>query len=89
MLVKIMGGRGTGGGAGPINYLLGENRNRDGARLLRGDADRTAMLIDSLKFRQKYVSGVLSFEESDIPEDQKQAIMDSFQQALLPDMNER
>jgi hypothetical protein len=89
VLVKIMGGRGTGGGAGPINYLLGENRNRDGARLLRGDADRTAMLIDSLKFRQKYVSGVLSFEESDIPEDQKQAIMDSFQQALLPDMNER
>ena len=89
MLVKIMGNRGTGGGAGPINYLLGENRDREGARLLRGDADRTAMLIDSLKFRQKYVSGVLSFEEPDITADQKQQIMDSFQQALLPDMNER
>lgn len=89
MLVKIMGGRGTGGGAGPINYLLGENRDRNGARLLRGHPDRTAMLIDSLDFRQKYVSGVLSFEESDIPEEQKQAIMDSFQQTLLPDMSER
>lgn len=89
MLVKIMGGRGSGGGAGPINYLLGENRDRNGARLLRGHPDRTAMLIDSLEFRQKYVSGVLSFEESDISEEQKQAIMDSFQQALLPDMSER
>lgn len=89
MLVKIMGGRGTGGGAGPINYLLGENRDRNGARLLRGHPDRTAMLIDSLEFRQKYVSGVLSFEEPDITEDHKQQIMDSFQQALLPDMSER
>lgn len=89
MLVKIMGGRGTGGGSGPINYLLGENRDRDGARLLRGHPDRTAILIDSLEFRQKYVSGVLSFEESNIPEDQKQQIMDSFQQALLPNMSER
>ena len=89
MLVKIMGARGSGGGAGPINYLLGENRDRENARLLRGDADRTAILIDSLEFRQKYVSGVLSFEESDISEDQKKQIMDSFQQALLPDMSER
>jgi hypothetical protein len=89
VLVKIMGARGSGGGAGPINYLLGENRDRENARLLRGDADRTAMLIDSLSFRQKYVSGVLSFEEPDITEDQKQQIMDSFQQALLPDMGER
>jgi hypothetical protein len=84
-----MGGRGTGGGAAPINYLLGENRDREGARLLRGHPDRTVMLIDSLEFRQKYVSGVLSFEESDIPEDQKQQIMDSFQQMLMPKMGER
>ena len=88
MLVKIHS-RGAGRGSGPVGYLLGENRDRDGAKLLRGHPDRTESLIDSLRFAKKYVSGVLSFEEADISSEQKKEIMDGFESALLPDMEGR
>jgi len=88
VLVKIHS-RGAGRGSGPVGYLLGENRDREGAKLLRGHPDRTESLIDSLRFAQKYVSGVLSFEESDISSEQKKEIMDGFESALLPDMEGR
>jgi hypothetical protein len=83
MIVKMFK-RGAGGGSGPVNYLLGNNRNREGATLLRGDPDEIKALIDSSKYAQKYTSGVLSFEEADIPEAAKQRLMDSFEGALLP-----
>ena len=38
MIVKFHA-RGAGRGSGPVDYLLGRNRDRDGAELLRGDAD--------------------------------------------------
>ncbi len=83
MLVKF-NSRGKGGGSGPIDYLLGKDRKRDKARVLRGDSDQTKQLIDSLSFARNYTSGTLSFSEKDIPEHQKQKIMDSFQTALMP-----
>lgn len=83
MIVKMFK-RGAGGGSGPVNYLLGKERNREGATLLRGDPDQIKALIDSSKYAQKYTSGVLSFEEKDIPEATKQRLMDSFERALLP-----
>ena len=83
MIVKMFK-RGAGGGSGPVNYLLGKNRDREGATLLRGDPDEIKALIDSSKYAQKYTSGVLSFEEKDIPEATKQRLMDSFERALLP-----
>ena len=83
MIVKMFK-RGAGGGSGPVNYLLGKNRDREGATLLRGDPDEIKALIDSSKYAQKYTSGVLSFEEADIPEAAKQRLMDSFEGALLP-----
>ena len=60
MIVKMFK-RGAGGGSGPVNYLLGKERNREGATLLRGDPDQIKALIDSSKYAQKYTSGVLSF----------------------------
>ncbi len=83
MIVKMFK-RGAGGGSGPVNYLLGKERTREGATLLRGDPDQIKALIDSSKYAQKYTSGVLSFEEKDIPEATKQRLMDSFEGALLP-----
>ncbi|MBS9044770.1 hypothetical protein KEP75_26365 [Escherichia coli] len=35
MIVKFHA-RGKGGGSGPVDYLLGRERNREGARVLRG-----------------------------------------------------
>lgn len=85
MIVKFHA-RGSGGGSGPVDYLLGKDREREHAKTLRGDPQQTVDLIDSSRYAKKYTSGVLSFEESDLTQHQKDKIMDSFQQALLPDM---
>ena len=86
MIVKFHA-RGAGRGSGPVDYLLGRNRDRDGAELLRGDADQTEALIDASQYAKRYTSGVLSFQEADIPEADKRAIMDSFERALLPGLD--
>lgn len=82
MLVKF-NSRGKGGGSGPIDYLLGKDRNRDKAHVLRGDVEQTKQLIDSLSFARNYTSGTLSFSEENIPEHQKEALMDEYQKMLL------
>lgn len=82
MLLKIHS-RGAGCGNGPVDYLLGKNRDRDLATVLRGNPDQTIELIDSLDFKRKYTSGVLSFEETDITDEKKQQIMDSLEHNLL------
>jgi hypothetical protein len=69
--------------------LLGREYDREGATLLRGDPDEVAALIDSSQYAKKYTSGVLSFAEADLPPAQKQALMTSFEKALLPGMEAR
>lgn len=82
MIVKFFN-RGKGGGASPINYLLGKDRQRVGATLLRGNPDETAAIIDGSPYAKKYTSGVLSFEESDIAHELKIRLMDSFEECLF------
>ncbi|MDG2753879.1 relaxase/mobilization nuclease domain-containing protein [Vibrio parahaemolyticus] len=83
MIVKFHA-RGAGRGSGPVEYLLGKDRNRDGATLDRGDPDEIQALIDSSPYAKKYTSGVLSFEEADLDRQTKDKIMSSFEKALLP-----
>ena len=83
MIIKIHS-RGAGSGRGPVDYLLGKDRDREDARLDRGDPEQMIQLIDSTNFAQKYTSGVLSFAERDLEEHQKQQIMDSFERVLMP-----
>lgn len=82
MLVKF-NSRGKGGGAGPIDYLLGKNRDREKALVLRGNVEQTKQLIDSLSFARNYTSGTLSFSEEDIPAHQKQEVMDDFERMIF------
>jgi hypothetical protein len=49
---------------------LGKDRDREDARLDRGDPEQMIQLIDSTYFAQKYTSGVLSFAERDLEEHQ-------------------
>lgn len=86
MIVKFTP-RGKGRGAGPVGYLLGQNRDRDGAELLRGDPDQTEALIDSSNYAKRYTSGVLSFQEADLDAATKATIMETFEQALLPGLD--
>jgi len=85
VLVKFFA-RGTGGGRGPVEYITrlddpGTGQFRSPApQILRGNPVITRRLIDSLEFKHKYRSGVLSFAPSDAPTDKQiEAIIDSFE----------
>lgn len=86
MIVKFHA-RGVGRGSGPIDYLLGPQRDREGATLDRGDPGLIEALIDSSPYAKKYTSGVLSFQEADLPREDKDKLMDSFERALLPGLD--
>lgn len=79
--------RGTGGGRGPVEYLLGEDYDRELATLLRGDALETIALIDSSPYSKKYTSGCLSFEEADLKPELKRQLMDSFEETIFPGLH--
>ena len=84
MLVKFFR-HGTGLGAGPLNYLLGSDRQRVDAKVLYGDPVMTEQLINITPFKQKYKSGVLSFTEqaSRFTDKQKMDIMQRFEKTLF------
>ena len=86
MIVKFHA-RGVGRGSGPIDYLLGKDRNREHATLDRGNPDEIQALIDSSNYAKKYTSGVLSFQEPDLDRATKDKIMSSFEKALLPGLD--
>ncbi|MFP1453930.1 hypothetical protein ACLB1N_37085 [Escherichia coli] len=57
MIVKFHA-RGKGGGSGPVDYLLGRERNREGATVLQGDPEEVRELIDATPFAKKCTSQV-------------------------------
>lgn len=81
--------RGQGRGAGPVGYCVKttvtqakkEAVTRDPPpTVLRGDPAATERLIDSLEFRYRYKSGVLSFAPGEtITPEMEQSIMDRFE----------
>jgi hypothetical protein len=84
MIVKFFS-RGTGGGDAPVNYLLGEDRTREGASVLRGNAEITKEIINATDYSRRYTAGALSFEESheSITPEQKNQIMNEFEKTLF------
>ncbi len=86
MIVKFFN-RGQGGGNGPVDYLLGKDRERELAKLDQGDPDEIINLINSCEFTQKYKSGCLSFSEKDLPQAHKEKIMADFEKVLLPGLD--
>lgn len=84
MIVKFFA-RGSGGGKGVADYLMGKDRNREGASVLRGDIEQTKEIIDGLDFSRNYTAGVLSFEEkhTELTREQKEKIMDRFEESIF------
>ena len=91
MLHEIISKRKTGnnGSKGLMDYMLKESDKktpRKGATVLRGDVETQAKLIDSLvgDFKQQYVCGCFSFEESpdEVTEEQKNEIMDGAEEII-------
>ena len=83
MIVKFHA-RGRGGGSGPVDYLLGKDRMREGASVLQGKPEEVRELIDASLYAKKYTSGVLSFSESDLAPGQREKLMESFERVLMP-----
>uniref|UniRef100_UPI0013306178 plasmid mobilization relaxase MbeA n=1 Tax=Klebsiella pneumoniae TaxID=573 RepID=UPI0013306178 len=83
MIVKFHA-RGKGGGSGPVDYLLGRERNREGATVLQGNPEEVRELIDATPFAKKYTSGVLSFAEKELPPGGRERVMTSFERVLMP-----
>lgn len=88
MLIKFFKG-GTGKGASPVEYLTRETDSRGVIReplpeIIKGNPKQTIQLIDSLDFKYKFHSGVISFAPEDAPtESQQQAIIDSFEKTAF------
>ena len=79
---------GSGLSKGCLDYLLGEDREREHAQVLSGDVELTAQLIDSSPFAKKYTSGCLSFYEHDLNDQDKQQIIQNFEECLFPGLNQ-
>ena len=79
---------GSGLSKGCLDYLMGEDREREYAELLSGDIQLTAQLIDSSPFAKKYTSGCLSFYEHDLSNPDKQKIMQDFERCLFPGLDQ-
>ena len=79
---------GNGLSKGPLDYLLGKDRDRDYAKVLQGDVSEVSGLIDTSPYAKKYTSGCLSFYEHDLSDQAKQKIMQDFEKALFPGMDQ-
>ena len=86
MIVKFHA-RGSGVGSGPIDYLLGRDRQREGATLDRGDPEAIMAIIDASPYAKKYTSGVLSFSEPDLDRKSKDKIMSDFETMMFPGLD--
>ncbi len=86
MIVKFHA-RGRGGGSGPVDYLLGKDRQREEASVLQGKPEEVRELIDASPYAKKYTSGVLSFAEKDLPPGQREKLMASFERVLMPGLD--
>ncbi|NOG32929.1 relaxase/mobilization nuclease domain-containing protein [Halomonas sp. TBZ9] len=85
--------RGQGRGSGPVGYCVqetvtqakkGTHTRTPPPTVLRGDPAATEQLIDSLEFRYRYKSGVLSFAPGEvITPEQEQNIMDRFEKVAF------
>ncbi|EFX41606.1 relaxase [Helicobacter suis HS5] len=82
LLVKFWGNK-KGGSESSIDYLLDERFKAGTARILKGNAELTRNLINTLTQKHKICVGCLSFEESNIEEHLKQEIIENFERALL------
>lgn len=82
-MVIIFFNRGKGSGHGPADYLMGKDRNRKGAQVIRGDLNATVENINGLNFARNYTSGCLSFSERDISSHQKEKLMDQFELTIF------
>lgn len=94
MIIKIFDS-GTGPGRGPVNYLLSEKDHTGKIRSVKpevvlGDPNLTRDIIDNIKNKQKYTSGVIALRKEEVlKRGEWLNIIDKFHDYMMPLGNER
>lgn len=83
MLIKFFGNKGGGSPKASMDYLLREGKDDTQFQVLRGDPDLSQSIAESCGFKNAYTVGCLSFEEENIPDHHKTAIMDRFEKHVF------
>ncbi|HEA3286500.1 TPA: relaxase/mobilization nuclease domain-containing protein [Pasteurella multocida] len=83
MLIKIFKNKGKGNAKASVDYLLGKDRNRELAIVLKGNPELSLELAQGLAFSNKYTVGCLSFEEGDLPKESKFELMEKFEEMVF------
>lgn len=81
---RTNGGKG-GSPRASMNYLL--NKSEGEVRVLQGHPELSVRLAEAMESANPYSVGCLSFEEVDIPEEDKKAIMQRFEESFLAGLN--
>jgi hypothetical protein len=85
MIVKFHP-RGRGGGSGPVDYLLGKDRQRDGATVLQGKPEEVRELIDASPYAKNTPPGCCHLPRVTLrPGSEK--LMESFERVLMPGLD--
>lgn len=93
MMVRIFK-TGTGSAKSAINYLMGKNDHTGQPRsvppeLLQGSPSLFQLVTDSTSRKHKYVSGAISFRDTEHPtEEQIQKIIEAFKASFLPGLKD-
>jgi hypothetical protein len=83
MIVKFLSSKKS-RGAGAVDYVLSEKKHLSSPpKILRGNEKITKDIIEGIKYKQKATFGVLSFQENDIPTEQKEQLMNEFEELIF------
>jgi len=86
MILKFLRNK-KGGSTASIDYLLNKERVQNKtAKILAGNEQNTRDIINSITKKQKVTFGVLSFEERNIPKQQKKELMQEFEKTFFAGM---
>jgi len=77
---RTNGGKG-GSSRASMDYLL--NKPEGEVRILQGNPELSVGLAEAMESANPYTVGCLSFEEADIPEEDKKSIMQKFEESFL------
>lgn len=93
MIIKVFKNVGKGQSSGPINYLIGKDKDgkeREPApAILAGSKDAVAFLIDNNHRANKYTSGVIAFRDNERPTpEQLNELLRDFRKTFLPGLDE-
>lgn len=85
---------GKGKARGPLNYLLGNDKNKKPRNpkpeIIKGDKKLTEVLIDSNHRQYKYTSGAIAFRDNEKPtSEQIEKIINAFEKTFTPGLEER